>query len=514
MVTRASAASSDPRFVDEFVLAVLSTFDMQQVLDRTGSILQRRFGETRISIHRVVEDAPDWIEIVHGFDPRIPQEGLGRRIPVNGSLCGEAVRLRRPAALYRLNADRPQVEEERFLAPLGYQALACFPLIVEDKVLGTLDIAGFKGSHLLRQNWRDVEQIARILAIALNNSLMVGEVRRLNGLLQRENRALRQEVHHAQAGYRYVADSPLMQEVIHKVELVAASDATVLIRGETGTGKEGLARMVHDRSPRREGPFVVVNLAGIPEQLIESELFGHEKGAFTGASHRREGFFEAANGGTIFLDEVGDASLPVQVRLMRVLQQREIQRVGSSETLHVDVRVIAATHRSLEAMVQEGTFRSDLYYRLNIFPLHVPPLRERREDIRPLVEYFLARFCTEMHREVPRLQEEELRAWLAYGWPGNVRELENDVARAVILHQGRTFHLPPHPPGGLREAQAASAAPGQPLERFDDAVIALLRSALERTGGRIHGPRGAAALLGLKPTTLQGKLRKYGLSRP
>jgi formate hydrogenlyase transcriptional activator len=503
----------DSRLIDELVHTVLSTVDMQQVLERTGAILQRRFGETRVSIHRIVPGEPDWIEIVYAFDPHIPHEGVGRRVSMAGSLCGEAIRARRPVALHRLNADKPQVQEERFLAPLGYQALASFPLIVEDKVLGTLDVAHFEGSRLLRDNWRDAEQIASILAIALNNSLMVEEVRRLNGLLSRENTALRQEVRRTRAGYRFIAESPLMQEVIHKVELVAASDATVLIRGETGTGKEGVARMVHDLSVRRDGHFVVVNLAAIPEQLIESELFGHEKGAFTGAAQRREGYFEAANGGTIFLDEVGDASLSVQVRLMRVLQQREIQRVGSSETIRVDVRVVAATHRSLEQMVEQGAFRSDLYYRLNIFPLHIPPLRERREDIRPLIEYFLARAATELHRDAPRFDDADLYTLENYPWPGNVRELENYVSRAVILSKGTRLYLPPLPTiteGGV--PIAAGQWRSNDVLHFDEAVKELLHNALDRTRGRIHGPRGAAALLGLKPTTLQGKLHKYGIA--
>jgi len=514
----AAAANMDHEcycdLIDELVRMVLATVDMQQVLERTGAILRGRFGETRVTIHRVMTDDPDWVEIVYGYDPRISLEGVGRRVPMAGSLCGEAIRLRKAIALHSLNAAQPHVQEERFLAPLGYQGLASFPLIVEDKVLGTLDVAHFEGSQLLRENWRDVEQIASILAIALNNSLMVEEVRRLNGLLRRENTALRQEVRRSRIGYRFIAESPLMREVVHKVELVATSDATVLIRGETGTGKEGIARMVHEMSPRRDGHFVVVNLAAIPEQLIESELFGHEKGAFTGASQRREGFFEAAEGGTIFLDEVGDASLPVQVRLMRVLQQREIQRVGSSDTTRIDVRVVAATHRSLEQMVEQGSFRSDLYYRLNIFPLHIPPLRERREDIRPLFEYFLSRAATELHRDLPRFDPVDVRALENYPWPGNVRELENYTTRAVILSQSTRLYLPPLP--AIVEATITSAncsTSSTELPRFDQAVQALLQRALEQTGGRIHGSRGAAALLGLKPTTLQGKLRKYRLGR-
>jgi formate hydrogenlyase transcriptional activator len=496
--------------IDEIVDTVLSTVDMQQVLERTGGILRRSFGETRVSIHRLVDGEPGSVEIVFVYDPKIPQEGVGRRIPIAGSVCGEAVTQRRTVVAVDLGAAPERYHEARFLAPLGYRALASIPLVVEDTVLGTLDLAHGADSSLLGRSLGDAEQVARLLAIALNNSLMVAEVRRLNRLLHRENAALKSEIHQARGGLRYIAASPLMQQVMRNVELVAAADMTVLIRGETGTGKEGLARALHERSPRREGPFVVVNLAAIPEPLIESELFGHEKGAFTGATGRREGFFETAAGGTVFLDEVGDAPLSLQVRLLRVLQEREITRVGSNVPIPVDVRVVAATNRPLEEMVANGSFRSDLYYRLNIFPITLPPLRERREDIRPLVDYLVARSATELHRKPPAVAPADLERLEAYDWPGNVRELESIIVRALILSRGQRFELPALPgasPVGGTPPPATAAEVG----RFDAGVRSLLLRALEATGGRVYGPLGAAALLGLKPTTLQGKLRRFGV---
>jgi formate hydrogenlyase transcriptional activator len=285
----------------------------------------------------------------------------------------------------------------------------------------------------------------------------------------------------------------------------------VLIRGETGTGKEGLARMVHEFSPRFNAPFVPVNLGAMPEGLIESELFGHEKGAFTGASRRRPGRFEQADGGTLFLDEVGDAPPSVQVRLLRVLQERVIERVGGTEPVAVDVRVVAATNRNLEEMVARGTFRADLYYRLAVFPIELPPLRDRREEIRPLASHFLGRHAALMHRRPPRVSDDVWRALEAHDWPGNVRELENFVQRALILSPGPELTLPDLPAGAGRPAAVEplpAAAPGH----FDDEVRGVIERALDHAGGRVYGPGGAAALLGLRPTTLQGKMKKYGIA--
>lgn len=512
--------------VDEALHAILSTMDIQVVVQRTAELMRKYFGLTRLSIHRWVPEHPDVVEILFVDDPKSQRElAVGLIIPISDSVCGPAIRERRANVLEQLDAANPRCREERILALDGYGALVSFPLVFEDHVLGTLDIAHLSSHGLLDCCLDGAARVAGLVAIALHNSLMVEEVRRLNRLLGRENAILRDQIRLTGGEARYVADSPLMRQVLDQARRVAASNATVLIRGETGTGKEGLARLIHEYSARFGGPFVTVNVGAIPETLIESELFGHEKGAFTGATARRIGRIEQADQGTLFLDEIGDAPMPVQVKLLRVLQDHEIQRVGGTLPVKVDVRVVAATNRPLEALVGQGAFRSDLYYRLSTFPILLPPLREHREDIRPLVLHFLARLSAAMSRRVPRVSEE---AWLELeraDWPGNVRELENFIERALILHSGTELVLPD---ASGRQPVLAGLSGGGPIHaleagresvtskapgRWDDEVRLILGRALDASDGRVYGTGGAAALLGLKPTTLQGKLKRHGLDR-
>jgi formate hydrogenlyase transcriptional activator len=499
------------RIVEEAIEAVLSTVDMRAVLDRTGQLLRRHFGVTRVTVNRLATGDPGRAEVVLVSDPRHPAPELGTLFPLAGSASGKALSERCPCIVDPLRPESPRFREEGLLATYGYGSLVSFPLVFEDEALGTLDIAHPPADGLLACCFEVARQVAHLVAIALHNSLMVEEVRRLNGLLGRENALLKEELRQVKREGRYVAESPAMRAVLERVRLAAPSPTTVLIRGETGTGKEGLARMVHEFSPRFNAPFVAVNLGAIPEGLIESELFGHEKGAFTGATRRRTGRFEQAGGGTLFLDEVGDAPQSVQVRLLRVLQERVVERLGGGEAVPVDVRVVAATNRDLEDHVARGAFRADLYYRLAVLPIELPPLRERREDIRPLTAHFLARYAALMHRRPPRVPEEALRALEAHDWPGNVRELENFLQRALILSPGAELALPPlrtaAPPAPFPDPTAA--APG----RFEDEVRALIRRALAHAEGRVYGQGGAAELLGLPPTTLQGKMRKYGIGK-
>jgi formate hydrogenlyase transcriptional activator len=498
------------RIVEEAIEAVLSTVDLQTVLERTGRLLNHRFGTTRVAILRVFEDAPGRARIALVSDPRHPDSQAGAWLDLDGSAAGRALAERRPVVVDPIDGARPRFHEERWLAKLGYGSLVSFPLVFEDQALGALNIAHPPNEGLLDCCFQVAKQVAHLVAIALHNSLMVEEVQRLNRLLGRENTLLKEEIRQIKRDSRYLAESPAMKAALERVRLAAPSGSTVLIRGETGTGKEGLARMVHDLSPRFGAPFVVVNLGAIPDALIESELFGHEKGAFTGAARRRAGKFEQAEGGTIFLDEVGDAPPSVQVRLLRVLQEKEIQRVGGGENVKVDVRVVAATNRDLEKMVADGTFRSDLYYRLSVFPVQLAPLRERREDVRPLAEYFLAQQAALMHRKPPRVPDDVWVALERHDWPGNVRELENFLQRTLILSPGAELKLPELPAARIAQAPAPAAAGAAP-GRFDDEVRTLIERALTACGGRVYGPTGAASLLGLKPTTLQGKMRKYGV---
>jgi formate hydrogenlyase transcriptional activator len=506
------------KIIEEAIEAVLSTVDLQAVLERTGRLLNHRFGTTRVAIHRVLGDRPGRAQIALVSDPRNDDAHVGEWFELEGSLAGAALASRQPVVVDPIDPGNPRFREETWLGGLGYGSVVSFPLLFEDEALGVLNIAHPPNEGLLDCCFQVAKQVAHLVAIALHNSLMVDEVKRLNRLLDRENTLLKDEIRQIRRDARYIAESPSMRAVLERVRLAAPSGTTVLIRGETGTGKEGLARMVHDLSPRFGAPFVTVNLGALPDTLIESELFGHEKGAFTGALRRRAGKFEQAEGGTLFLDEVGDAPPSVQVRLLRVLQERELQRVGGSETVKVDVRVVAATNRDLEKMVQEGTFRQDLYYRLNVLPLALPALRERREDVRPLATYFLERQAKVMHRRMPGVSEAAWAALEAHDWPGNVRELENFVQRALILSPGDELRLPELPAAAPR-AVAGAPSPAPAVEPavprpFDDEVRDLIERALAHCNGRVYGPQGAAALLGLKPTTLQGKMRKYGVGEP
>jgi len=327
--------------------------------------------------------------------------------------------------------------------------------------------------------------------------------------LQQENVALREEVDAASMFEEIVGRSPALQTVLSRVSKVAPSDSTVLVTGETGTGKELVARAIHRRSRRGPRPFVAVNCAAIPRDLIASELFGHEKGAFTGAIQRRIGRFELAHGGTIFLDEVGELSSDMQVALLRVLQEREFERVGGRERIRVDVRVIAATNRDLTDAVADGTFRQDLFYRLNVFPLDMPPLRKRQEDIPVLVEYFISRFARRAGKTFRRVSKRTLDRLQSYRWPGNVRELQNVVERSVIVSDTDEFRVD--------ESWVSEAAPVDHRLGLFGAVAAhekaIVEDALRATGGRVFGPSGAAARLGIARSTLEWKIRALKINK-
>jgi transcriptional regulator with GAF, ATPase, and Fis domain len=306
-----------------------------------------------------------------------------------------------------------------------------------------------------------------------------------------------------------IGNSPALESVLADVERVAPTDSTVLILGETGTGKELIARAIHSISSRAGRPFIKLNCAAIPFDLLESELFGHEKGAFTGAIAQKLGRFEMADTGTLFLDEIGDLPLALQPKLLRVLQEQEFERLGSGRTHHINVRMVAATHRDLNILVRRNEFRSDLYYRLNVFPIDLPPLRERREDIEQLVLHFLDIYSRRMNKEIRHIPRETLEVFKGYSWPGNVRELQNLVERAVILSNDGVFPNP-LPVKAERSIDTATHS----LGAFTDSQRALILRTLEATGWVIGGPHGAAARLGLKRTTLITKMRKFGISRP
>jgi two-component system, NtrC family, response regulator HydG len=321
---------------------------------------------------------------------------------------------------------------------------------------------------------------------------------------QREVVRLKEQLSDVFPKTELIAESPAMRRVLEMIEVVAPSDSTVLLTGESGTGKEVVARAIHTASPRRNMPMVVIHCGALPESLLESELFGHERGAFTGAQARRKGKFEVAEGGTVFLDEIGDISLKTQTDLLRVLQEREITRVGGTQPIKLDFRCITATNRNLEAMVKEGTFRLDLFYRLNVVQVHLPALRERREDIPLLAKHFAEKYARAMNRAAPQISEGSMRVLLDYQWPGNVRELENAIERAIVMTSGPAIE-----PGSLPIAVATTSATsdGQKLEDVERRHIMKI---LEESGGNLSR---AARILDIDRTTLYGKLKHYGLKR-
>ena len=378
------------------------------------------------------------------------------------------------------------------------------PLVSRDRVLGLIAL-GKRGSTAYTADELDcLRQVASQVTVVVENVLLHSELKRLKHESGEEKIVLKDEPGNEPNYEDIVGRSAALQRVLREVDVVAPTDSGVLIQGETGTGKELIAQAIHNRSPRRDRPFVKVNCAAIPSGLLESELFGHEKGAFTGAIMRKAGRFEVADKGTLFLDEVGDIPLDVQSKLLRVLQEREFERLGSTRTQQVDVRVIAATHRDLKKMVEEGTFRSDLYYRLHVFPLVVPPLRDRREDIPRLVRHYVDKYTKRMNRRIETIPARTMEVFANYSWPGNVRELQNFIERAVILSPGDCLRAP------LEELkQKTVQAPGvnnlSTLEEMErEHVLRALRESNWVTGG----PNGAAVRLGMKRTTLAYRIRK------
>jgi formate hydrogenlyase transcriptional activator len=306
-----------------------------------------------------------------------------------------------------------------------------------------------------------------------------------------------------------VGRSPALQQVLHQVMIVAPTDSTVLLHGETGTGKELIARAIHNLSSRRERPYVRLNCAAIPSGLLESELFGHERGAFTGALMQRKGRFELADRGTLFLDEIGDISLELQPKLLRAVQEQEFERLGSAMTIQVNVRMIAATHRDLRAMIQEEKFREDLFYRFNVFPIEIPPLRERREDIPLLVSFFVSKFAARMRKQIRSISRQAMDMLANCPWKGNVRELANFIERAVILTRGEELEIPTATLPASSDTVVAVSSPST----FRQAESSVIVEALKAAAGRIAGKRGAAERLGLKRTTLQNKIRRLGITK-
>jgi formate hydrogenlyase transcriptional activator len=414
---------------------------------------------------------------------------------------------------------------DRRLLEIGIVSDCIVPLIVGGKSIGTIGIGSREKNQYSEADMELLQEVANQVALAVANMVSYEEIERLKARLEKENVYLQEEIRTDHNFEEITGNSPALLSVLSKVEQVAPTDSTVLIYGETGTGKELIAHAIHDRSARKSRPLVKVNCSAISAGLVESELFGHVKGAFTGALERHIGRFELADGGTIFLDEIGELPLATQVKLLRVLQEREFEPVGSNKPVRVDVRVIAATNRNLQESIRAGTFRSDLFYRLNVFPIEVPPLRERRSDIPQLAMFFLARFAKKFGKNIRSIPRAMIDRLSSYSWPGNIRELQNVIERAAILSQRSVLELEPGlipdlTPSGISNIteKSAEALQGETLDAATPATLEELERAhilaiLNQTSGVVEGPRGAAKILGLHPNTLRHRIQKLGLKR-
>jgi formate hydrogenlyase transcriptional activator len=420
-----------------------------------------------------------------------------------------------------------QYLNERRLAAEGIQSMCVVPLVFQGKCIGTLSLVSREKDRYSDEDAMFLQEVANQVTLAIQNMRSYEEIDSLKARLEKENVYLREELCAEHNFEEIVGNSPALLKALHAVDQVAPTDSTVLIYGETGTGKELVARAIHSRSARNGRALVNVNCSAISAGLVESELFGHMKGAFTGALERRIGRFELAHGGTIFLDEIGELSLETQVKLLRVLQEHEFEPVGSSRSLRVDVRVIAATNRNLSEAIQAGRFRSDLFYRLNVFPIELPPLRERRSDIPQLVAFCISRFSKRLGKKIEGVSRESMENLVNYPWPGNIRELQNVIERAVVLSVDPTLRLDRElmPVAASTKGMAApeTDAPDhrpadrnspQPLLTLDEVDRNHILAALQHTGGVVDGPKGAARILNLHPNTLRHRMDKLGIKGP
>jgi formate hydrogenlyase transcriptional activator len=433
-----------------------------------------------------------------------------------------AFRTRKPAILHAAQLRELTTDDD--FTRFGMQEACSIPLVSRDRIVGTLDLGRLNPSPFTDDDLESLTQIANQVAIAVDNAIAYGQIADLKNELAQEKLYLESEIRSEMNFADIVGNSPTIRAVLGQVELVAPSDSTVLLLGETGTGKELMARAIHERSKRRSHAFVKLNCAAIPTGLLESEMFGHERGAFTGAVAQRIGRFELAHGGTIFLDEIGEIPLELQPKLLRVLQEREFERLGSSRTMTTDARLIAATNCDLQGMVDEKKFRADLYYRLNVFPIFIPALRERQEDIPLLVSHFTQLFAHRVNKKIETIPTETMNALVGYSWPGNIRELQNVIERAVLVSNGPALKVPLSDlknrgaaspgvrPTGARGNSAAKEE-SQPIrDVLEEVERKQILAALEQSRWIVAGPNGAAARLGLKRSTLQLRMKKLRIS--
>ncbi len=501
--------------------AVISNLDRNTLFHAIAEVLRPMvpFDRTSIFLHDPDKDVLR-ISILETSQAAAHILPIGTEVSATDSHAGWVFRHGEPLVRQDLAEGVRFPVEERVLAA-GFRSYVMLPLVARGKSVGTLGVASVKPNQYGDTDVSFLREVAAQIAMAIVNMRAHEELAVLKARVERENVYLREEIRSEHNFVEMVGSSPALLEVIRNVERVAPTDATVLVSGETGTGKELVARAIHARSARSGRALVKVNCGAISAGLVESELFGHVKGAFTGALERRLGRFEVADGGTIFLDEVGELPPDTQVKLLRVLQEGEFEPVGSSTPLRTDVRVIAATNRDLEEAVRAGRFRADLFYRLNVFPIRTPPLRERVEEIPQLVAFFIGRLGRRFGKTVEGVAPATMDRLVRYAWPGNVRELQNVLERAVVLATGPVLEIGPELLGAAKAPAAPAAAVAPPAEpgarALDDVLKDVetrhVRAALEQAGWVIEGARGAARLLGLHPNTLRSRIEKLGIRR-
>lgn len=502
--------SNRDEFIREITLRICSSLDIKESLRSTFDYMRGYVPLDVLTLFIIDERLGALRRIAHAFEngTAYPDE----IIPLPEGMP-EKIAARNFSAPFIVNPEEDEII--RVLAPLlkleGISDLI-IPLRMQEKLLGGLTLrVGGKGKYTVAQA-QLLGNVAKPFAIALVNALAHEEVLRYQAILLDDKRFLNRELHGG--ADEIIGGSTGLRNVMEMVRQVAPLNNTVLLLGETGTGKELIANAIHYSSPRKDGPFIKVNCGALPENLIDSELFGHERGAFTGAIAESRGRFERANGGTIFLDEIGELPPTAQVRFLRVLQNHEVERVGGKRSIPVNIRVIAATHRNLQNMIAEGSFREDLWYRLSGFPVIVPPVRQRKEDVPALTRHFVAIKSREFGLAVPpSIAPGALLRLMNYDWPGNVRELENLVERELIRYQGGplTFEAMLSLEGEKQIVAAKESIPPRPL-KLDEAMAVHIKGVLELAGGKIHGPGGAAELLGMNPNTLRWRLDKLGIS--
>ena len=494
-------------FLLEVTNALLSNLDITKLLGAIGLCVRqvKEFDYATLALYdaetKMLRVQP--VGAGPGNEPFPP----GMLIPITGSPNGWSYVSGKPLLLKGLPGEQFPFQIPEHVVQASVKSGCWVPLIGRAGPLGTLNLFSRKPGAFSEDDLPGLLQLGAQVAVALDNALAYQRLADLNARLAKEKLYLEDELRTSASFEEIIGNSNALKRVLKQIETVAPTESTVLILGETGTGKERLARAVHDLSPRRAGPFVKVNCASVPAGLLESELFGHEKGAFTGAIAQRIGRFELAHQGTLFLDEVGEIPLELQPKLLRVLQEKQFERLGNSRTMTTDVRIVAATNRDLGKLLASGQFRSDLYYRLSVFPVLVPPLRERAEDIPLLVHYFLSKFSKIMGRNIESVPPDTMQALVRYPWPGNVRELEHLVERAVILSPGPELRIPLTELAYGDEVIPKASSTLHDMER--EHIIRILRE----THGKIGGPGGAAERLGMNRTTLNSRMQKLGISR-